>query len=206
MFAVERNLSQVRFNLGIVLRAVGMSTGLAVWDTRAVGHEGCGTQWLWPSPLPLRWASLWSSTSWEMAGREGVAHETPTYSCFSSSQKSHGKRSLSSDLGLLLSSKREQEDEMTALLLHTFIQDRSLFWCAKGFWHELCFPSGCLNATGSSHFLSWCLIYGASRCRWQTLQCEEGLESGLLIHFISIIMTKVVQVTQAWVRCRHYLQ
>lgn len=45
MFAVERNLSQVRFNLGIVLRAAGMSTGLAVWDTRAVGHNGCG-------PLP----------------------------------------------------------------------------------------------------------------------------------------------------------
>ena len=32
---MEGNLTQVRFNLGVVLGAVGMSAGLAVWDTRA---------------------------------------------------------------------------------------------------------------------------------------------------------------------------
>lgn len=123
MFAVEGNLSQVRLNLGIVLRAVGMSTELAVWDTRAVGHDGCGS-------LPCLWGGLHlgpaQARRWQDG--KGLSMKHLYIPACQSSQKSHGKRSLSSNLGWSLSSKREQGDESeSALLLHTFIQDGSLF-------------------------------------------------------------------------------
>lgn len=88
---MEGNLSQGGFNLGTVLGAVGVSAGLAVWDVVAV--------------------TPWPSTPQESAGREGVVHEIPSYSCSPQSWNSIGKGPFLANLGLLLWARREQGDK-----------------------------------------------------------------------------------------------